>query len=453
MSERVASAPVAASGRKRKPSRRPTGWPSTSTSPAAVTALISSSPLFRRRVSTAWRRSTKRWVSDWCSASDRRSSIGARALLPVLGILRASRRGGRCRSRCGYGRCAAPACRCRRRCGRCGRSGRRPSRRQHAARTRQVAEDLRQQAGVGVAQDLAEVRDLADLPQQAQGRARAARGRRSRDRAPGSRSAAGRRPRARASGRAPAAAARGCAAGRRASGSRDRRCARTGRPADRSGGSRSPRPVSGSSGPTSVVVPKLPSFMWRPARPAICAISGAVRRRGARPSNLHQLGEGDVVDVHVEAHADGVGGDQVVDLAGLVHRDLGVAGARATARPSRRRSRRAGGASARRSRRRRRPRRRRRRCARGRRVSFFGAGIGERGEARPRDDLGLRHQPRSSGRMVSAPRNMVSSAPRACSRRSVKTWPRSGSAASWISSTARKSTRRSTGIDSTVQTK
>ena len=46
------------------------------------------------------------------------------------------------------------------------------------------------------------------------------------------------------------------------------------------------------------------------------------------PSNLDELGEGDVGHVHVEAHADGVGGDQMLDLAGLVHRDLGVAGAR-----------------------------------------------------------------------------------------------------------------------------
>ena len=39
-------------------------------------------------------------------------------------------------------------------------------------------------------------------------------------------------------------------------------------------------------------------------------------------------GEGDVVDVEVEAHADRVGGDEVVDVAGLVELDLGVAGAR-----------------------------------------------------------------------------------------------------------------------------
>ncbi len=36
-----------------------------------------------------------------------------------------------------------------------------------------------------------------------------------------------------------------------------------------------------------------------------------------------------MADVHVEAHADRVGGDQIVDLAGLIEGDLGVAGARA----------------------------------------------------------------------------------------------------------------------------
>src|SRR5436189_40558 len=52
---------------------------------------------------------------------------------------------------------------------------------------------------------------------------------------------------------------------------------------------------------------------------------------------------------------------------------------------------------------------------------------------------------RMSGLIVSAPRNIVSSVPRAWRSRSVKTWPRSRSAASWISSTARNATRRSTG--------
>jgi len=39
-------------------------------------------------------------------------------------------------------------------------------------------------------------------------------------------------------------------------------------------------------------------------------------------------GKRDVIDVQVESHADGVGGDQIVDLAGLVELDLGVASAR-----------------------------------------------------------------------------------------------------------------------------
>ena len=39
-------------------------------------------------------------------------------------------------------------------------------------------------------------------------------------------------------------------------------------------------------------------------------------------------GEGDVIDVEIEPHADGVGGDQVIDVAGLVELDLGVARAR-----------------------------------------------------------------------------------------------------------------------------
>src|SRR3546814_16991176 len=37
-----------------------------------------------------------------------------------------------------------------------------------------------------------------------------------------------------------------------------------------------------------------------------------------------QAGEGDMGDVEVEPHADGVGGDQIVDLARLEHRALRV---------------------------------------------------------------------------------------------------------------------------------
>ena len=39
-------------------------------------------------------------------------------------------------------------------------------------------------------------------------------------------------------------------------------------------------------------------------------------------------GEGDVVDVEIEAHADGVGGDEIIDVAVLEHLDLRVARAR-----------------------------------------------------------------------------------------------------------------------------
>ena len=39
-------------------------------------------------------------------------------------------------------------------------------------------------------------------------------------------------------------------------------------------------------------------------------------------------GKGDVIDVEIETHADGVGRDQIIDVAGLIERDLRVAGAR-----------------------------------------------------------------------------------------------------------------------------
>ena len=40
-------------------------------------------------------------------------------------------------------------------------------------------------------------------------------------------------------------------------------------------------------------------------------------------------GKGDMVNIHVQAHPDGVGGDQVIHLTGLIQRHLGIAGARA----------------------------------------------------------------------------------------------------------------------------
>ena len=110
------------------------------------------------------------------------------------------------------------------------------------------------------------------------------------------------------------------------------------------------------------VTPNVPSRRKRPARPAIWPTSCGVEPAGAPAVELGQAREGDVAQVHVEAHADGVGGHQEVHLAGLVERHLGVAGARAERSPSPPPRRRAGGGSARRWRRPRRRRRRRRRC-------------------------------------------------------------------------------------------
>ena len=47
----------------------------------------------------------------------------------------------------------------------------------------------------------------------------------------------------------------------------------------------------------------------------------------AAPVELGKRGEGDMVHVHVEAHADRIGGNEIIDLARLEHRHLGIAGA------------------------------------------------------------------------------------------------------------------------------
>ena len=162
-----------------------------------------------------------------------------------------------------------------------------PVGRQARRRPGEMAIDLRQEPRMGVAHHLAEVGDLADLPEQPHraavggalgdlGRCAPARG------APDDR-----RPRA----PAPGPAARGRSS-RLLSSAADRAeiepriAPEEPRSADRSGGSPPPRPASGSMPSSSAVVPKVPSLMWRPARPAICAISAAARRRGARPSNF-----------------------------------------------------------------------------------------------------------------------------------------------------------------------
>ena len=213
-----------------------------------------------------------------------------------------------------------------------------------------------------------------------------------------------------------------------------------------------------AASPPRPSVPKLPSRWWRPARPAICAISAMRQAAVAAAVELLEPGEGDVGDVHVEAHADGVGGDQIIDLAALEHRDLGVAGC---GRQRAHHHRRAAAEAAQHF---------------GERVDLLGregddggarrqprqlgaAGVAQGREARPADDLRLGQQ-FADDRLasVSEPRISVSSRPRARSIRSVKTWPRSGSMPSWASSIAAKaksagrsprgaSCRSATGID------
>ncbi len=43
---------------------------------------------------------------------------------------------------------------------------------------------------------------------------------------------------------------------------------------------------------------------------------------------LARAGEGDMVEIHIEPHTDCIGGDEIIDLAGLEHADLGIARAR-----------------------------------------------------------------------------------------------------------------------------
>ncbi len=49
----------------------------------------------------------------------------------------------------------------------------------------------------------------------------------------------------------------------------------------------------------------------------------------AAPVEFADPGEGDMVEIHVEAHADRISRDEIVDLAGLEHPDLSIARSRA----------------------------------------------------------------------------------------------------------------------------
>ena len=161
-----------------------------------------------------------------------------------------------------------------------------PGLRQHAGGIGQLAVDRRKQAVMRVGNGLAEVRHPADPPPAAPPR----RNRRRGGRSPGP--AAGRAGwpdrRRRAGARAPAAAAPppGRAAAPPATTGRGARCANRPRSTAGKAWRSTAAAASGSSGGASRVVPKLPSRVWRPARPAIWAISAVSRPRWRRPSNL-----------------------------------------------------------------------------------------------------------------------------------------------------------------------
>ena len=255
----------------------------------------------------------------------------------------------------------------------------------------QEAVDAAQQAGVLIGQDLLEVGDLADLPEQAHGAGIAGQLR-------DLRIAGERRQRREVVGLADA----------------DQLGLR--RPALQ-GAEQKPRrtevevpvaPVERAQGIEAVRLDRLDEIRLQgadltrgaegpvghvaPGAPGDLAHLGRAEPADVAPVELDQLGEGDVIQVQVEAHADGVGGDQIVDLAGLEHGDLGVARARAE------RAQHHGGAAALAAQElghgvdlgrgegdHGRARRQARQLAR--------AAVGERREARPGDDLGLGHQP------------------------------------------------------------
>ncbi len=68
--------------------------------------------------------------------------------------------------------------------------------------------------------------------------------------------------------------------------------------------------------------------MCRPARPGDLAEFGGRQAAELAAVEFAVGGEGDVVDVEIEPHADGVGGDDVIDVAVLEHVDLRVSRAR-----------------------------------------------------------------------------------------------------------------------------
>ena len=106
---------------------------------------------------------------------------------------------------------------------------------------------------------------------------------------------------------------------------------------------------------------------------------------------FHQPGEGDVIEVHVEAHADGIGRHQVIDLARLEQTDLRVARAR-TERAEHDRGAALAPAHGLGERENVGDGERHDGAARRQARQLLGAGVRERREPRPRRNLGVGHQ-------------------------------------------------------------
>jgi hypothetical protein len=206
---------------------------------------------------------------------------------------------------------------------------------------------------------------------------------------------------------------------------------------------------SSSSGGQRPVVPNVPS------RCGAAGATGDLRELGrVQPAELVAVelavgGEGDVVDIEIEAHADRVGGDEIVDIAGL---KISTCALRVRGQRAEHHSRTAALAA----------------DQLGDGVDLVGREGDDGGASRQAGELlrsPAKRGSRSAGRVTidwrrgsasrssgawCPPSSMVSSRPRRFRMRSVKTWPRSRSPAIWPSSTARNDTSISSGIASTV---
>ena len=220
-----------------------------------------------------------------------------------------------------------------------------PCRREPLLRAREMDEALARESRMAVAQYLAEIGNLTHFPQQT-------------DRAGmngqrGDLLVCGQAPAKRgdhqlhALGRdlEPRAAGQGSRAMLQPIRSATACCANSAASADRTGGISTASTISGSSDLCSAVVPKVPSLICRPARPAICAISAAIESAGTPAVKFVDPGKGDMVEIHVEPHSDRVRGNEIIDLAGLKHADLRVACTGAQRPEDDRECRRAGGGS------------------------------------------------------------------------------------------------------------